>query len=74
MCVLFLLDFTSPTLLNEKKATREKGRKLGELGGEGGRFISKELLLAYFADERPISEKVKLSVAAGLSSLLSSSK
>lgn len=43
------------------------GRTLGELRDP---FVAKELLLAYFADKAPISEKLKVSVAEGFQRIL----
>lgn len=43
------------------------GRTLGELRDP---FVARELLLAYFADKSPISEKLKASVAEGLEKIL----
>lgn len=43
------------------------GQTLGELRDP---FVARELLLAYFADAAPISEKLKSSVAEGLETLL----
>jgi hypothetical protein len=46
---------------------REQGKILGEVRNE---TVGREILLAYFADKKPISQAVKVSVAEGLQRML----